>query len=229
MRSSAWADWDVKQFFDDVLPLLSDSRYIRINGKPLLIIYVPFYFDKKALVTYLLKIRLLAEESGLGGLHIVFAKTHAEDYLPEDYEGDAFVEFPPLRYPFPTLQRKICNPSFKGVVVDSMKFIANYKSKPQPETLTYSTVFPSWDSTARRAEMGAFIFENTSPEGYADWLEYAIRATKKHAPPEHNFVFINAWNEWGEGAHLEPDRKYGYAFLEMTKQTLYRTRGNKNQ
>jgi hypothetical protein len=222
-------DWDVKQFFDDILPLLSDSRYIRINRKPLLIIYAPLFFSKEALACYLSKIRLLAEENGLGGLHIVFAKTHAPDYLPNSYGGDAFVEFPPLRSSWHTLQKMFCNPRFKGNVVDGIKFVADYKTAPQPETLTYRTVFPSWDNTARRAEMGATVFENTSPEWYADWLEYAITATKKHASPEHDFVFINAWNEWGEGAHLEPDRKYGYAFLEMTKQALYRTRGNKNQ
>ena len=75
---------------------------------------------------------------------------------------------------------------------------------------------PSWDNTARRPDGKSYVFTNASPAEYKKWLQIVCEHTdQEHAEPE-KLVFINAWNEWAEGAYLEPDRKYGYAYLEAT-------------
>ena len=81
------------------------------------------------------------------------------------------------------------------------------------------SVMPSWDNTARKKNNG-IIYYGSSPDNYEKWLKKVMRTTKENNPQELQFVFINAWNEWAEGAHLEPDQKYGYAYLEKTKKCM---------
>jgi lipopolysaccharide biosynthesis protein len=80
-------------------------------------------------------------------------------------------------------------------------------------------VFPAWDNTPRRPEK-ALAFINATPEVYELWLrEIVLRATLRQQTREP-LVFINAWNEWAEGAHLEPDQRYGHQFLHATRRAL---------
>ena len=87
------------------------------------------------------------------------------------------------------------------------------------EIKTFKNCFPNWDNTARKCYKKARIFENT-PENYKKWLKDIIFWTKENHTKNEQIVFINAWNEWAEGAHLEPDQKYGYAYLQATKEAL---------
>jgi lipopolysaccharide biosynthesis protein len=80
----------------------------------------------------------------------------------------------------------------------------------------------SWDNTPRRLEDGS-IFINSTPYHYQIWLAKAIKATVRSMPEEKRFVFINAWNEWAEGAHLEPDKKFGYGYLQACRNALQTT------
>ena len=80
-------------------------------------------------------------------------------------------------------------------------------------------IIPCWDNSPRRVRREFFALKNSSPELYGKWLDYIL----KHFEPfssEENFVFINAWNEWGEGCHLEPDQKWGRKYLELTKKVI---------
>ena len=77
----------------------------------------------------------------------------------------------------------------------------------------------AWDNTARR-RLRSSIFLHSSRREYEVWLRAMIAATEVHNPPGERLVFINAWNEWAEGTHLEPDQKYGYAFLEATARAI---------
>ena len=76
-----------------------------------------------------------------------------------------------------------------------------------------------WDNTARRNFRG-IIYHNSSPQSYKLWLSDVINRIEKHESFDSNLVFINAWNEWGEGAYLEPDHYYGYAYLNATREAL---------
>ena len=78
---------------------------------------------------------------------------------------------------------------------------------------------PMWDNTARRNNKG-MIFHGSNPLLYKEWLMDVIRENQEKKNVDDNVVFINAWNEWGEGTYLEPDRYYGYAYLNATKEAV---------
>ena len=75
-------------------------------------------------------------------------------------------------------------------------------------------------SAAIDNQAGATILMNNTPARYRRWLEAALAWTRQHQPPKRQVVFINAWNEWAEGNHLEPDTMNGHAYLEATRDAL---------
>src|SRR5262249_51535096 len=109
----------------------------------------------------------------------------------------------------------ILNPRFRGLIGDYRELVQRAREVPASGYLRFPTVFPSWDNSPRRAARGT-IFAHAAPEHYRDCLDASFQRARRDLPPGHRFVFINAWNEWGEGAHLEPDRRYGYAWLNAT-------------
>src|SRR6185295_6794234 len=80
-------------------------------------------------------------------------------------------------------------------------------------------VMPSWDNSARRLNK-SHVWINSSPESYYDWLSQAVSYLESHKQPEQRMLFINAWNEWAEGCHLEPDELHGHAWLNATRVAL---------
>lgn len=217
--------------FQDLLPFFNDERYIKIDGKPFFMVYRPAFFSLNVMQNLIDDLQNLALHHGLPGLHIVLGNTFRKNQraLPlQKYGADAFIEFPPHKLTtIDTHDVAICNKKFIGKIYNLPDSINFYKKKDEPSDLTYRTVFPMWDNTSRKAECGAIIFKNTSPDIYLDWLIYCIRKTMTSPLNEQNLVFINAWNEWAEAAYLEPDRKYGYAYLSMTKRAIHETRKNK--
>jgi hypothetical protein len=98
---------------------------------------------------------------------------------------------------------------------------------PDPVPYTrYDTVFPSWDNSARAGD-DAVIVHDSTPEAYEQWLRHAV-AKAQQRPKDQQVVFVNAWNEWAEGAHLEPDMLHGRAYLEATRQALLPPRQRTN-
>jgi hypothetical protein len=91
----------------------------------------------------------------------------------------------------------------------------------------FRTVMPGWDNTPR-TDRRARIFHFGNPRSYREWLQAACDDVLEHQPPEKRLVFINAWNEWAEGAHLEPDQKYGYAYLNATAAALRKSSGDRS-
>jgi len=101
---------------------------------------------------------------------------------------------------------------YEELVLQSLR----YKEARYPH---FRGVMPSWDNTPRQQD-DAVIFARSSPGAYQAWLEAAIEYTHEQNVGDERLVFINAWNEWAEGAHLEPDRKFGRAYLEATRNAL---------
>ncbi|MDR3073312.1 MAG: glycoside hydrolase family 99-like domain-containing protein, partial [Deltaproteobacteria bacterium] len=203
----------------------SDKRYITLEGEPLFLVYRPTFHSRTHFSDVMEELRLLARKQGLPGLHIVLVRKNPADFLLRDYGGDALVEFSPLPHQStPSLHKDILFKDFKGKIYDLRVVVEEYKKAAAREEPTYYCVAPMWDNTARKRTSGCMIFDHASPALYEDWLRCAISRAKQEHSRERSLVFLNAWNEWGEGAHLEPDRKYGYAFLEATGRAILNTR-----
>ena len=227
---------DFEQFWNDFLPFAMDKRYIRINNKPLLIMYRPNKFDKEILKIFVKIIRKKAIKAGFDGLYIIWAITNdltttSKEIDIKEFDFDACLEFPPhgIRDNIDkskNVKQKRCEkylrPDFNGVIYDIKNWILNKKYE-QPlfeNTNIYRGVFPMWDNAARKAQSGCLIFDGMTPELYRQWLGGIIKWTKENRPKNEQYIFINAWNEWAEGAHLEPDYKHGYAYLQKTYEAL---------
>lgn len=209
-------------FIRDLEPYLRDSRYIRINGRLLLVVYrVGLLPDPKETARIW---REYCREAGLGELYLVAAQ--GLDFInPQECGFDAAVEFPPHTVSCPNVTDKIAtmNPDFKGTIFDLPSFVRSKCFLKPAAYKLFKGVFPSWDNTARKPNQGT-VFWGSSPEIYKEWLLDVMGYTRQHHEPEERIVFINAWNEWGEGAHLEPDRKYGYAYLQATAEAVVENR-----
>lgn len=212
---------DDEQFFEDILPFFKDKRYITVNNKPLFILYRPGLFEKDHLSKFRAKLDSLCRQNGFSGIY--FCITYTSKTNPDDYADvfDAVVEFPPHQmkdlklldnsdiYILPELKSQIFD--FRDYV-DETKYIYPTSHK------TFKAVFPSWDNSARKAFTNGYIFHGSTPDLYKKWLTGCINWEKHHNPASERFVFVNAWNEWAEGAHLEPDVRNGYAYLRANRE-----------
>jgi hypothetical protein len=206
------------RFLRDVLPLLRDPRYIRVGDRPILLVYRVNLLPEAERTAD--RWRRIAEAEGVGDIELWAVQSFGiED--PRPFGFDAAVEFPPHGYVTLTDIRDCLSgldPGFTGRVLDYREVADAAAVRPRPEYRFYRGVMTSWDNTARRG-LAAQIYHHSSPELYASWLSCALAAaTREH--PEDPVVFVNAWNEWAEGAYLEPDEHHGRAYLEATRAAL---------
>jgi hypothetical protein len=142
-----------------------------------------------------------------------------------DFESlgfDAGVEFPPHDVQVRNRHGELkATRPIEGMVVRFADVAERYVDNDYRQRLVYRGVYPSWDNTARVSGRGLVTLDAT-PENYERWLNRATRRTLLERQPSQRLVFINAWNEWAEGCHLEPDRKYGRGFLEATRRVKTR-------
>ena len=117
------------------------------------------------------------------------------------------------------LEAPLLNPEFQGAVADYRDLAVRYATRPFPDYKRFPGIIPGWDNTARR-QNNSYAFEEATPGAFQAWLETTIEKTKQQYCGDERLVFINAWNEWAEGAYLEPDRRFGHTFLEGVRNAL---------
>lgn len=205
-------DDDLK-FINSLVPFLSDPRYIRLNGVPILIVYRPQHLPDARKSAHIW--REYCRSEGIGEIHICAALTHGNMDFAQ-YGFDSGVEFPPHN----TQTRNISHcidffDPFSGNVMQFGDIARSFLNRTYSNHNVFRGVFPSWDNTARTGNRAQIVINGT-PENYEYWLAESIRKTTEDFPEHDRFVFINAWNEWAEGCHLEPDRKFQRKFLEST-------------
>ncbi len=207
------ADAD-RRFIDDIIKYLKDPRYIKFDGAPLIIIYRPQHLPdcRETLNRW----RQFCAEYGIPKIHAACALTH-RNWDHQQFGFDSAVEFPPHNMRCRNLAHEmVFFEPFSGYCPDYADVAEMYLARSYGEgTSGFRGVFPSWDNTARRNNIATVILNGT-PENYEYWLSRTVTKTIEEYPNQERFVFINAWNEWAEGCHLEPDRKYGRRFLEAT-------------
>lgn len=209
-------------FFRDIEIALKDRRYIHIDGKPLLIIYRPFLFPdiKKTLDLW----RDLAKNAGIGDLFLVLIQNTFDEIVdPRSIGFDAAIELPPQKILLQDIKTKIAlyDPNFQGVIYDYSELITKSLHREKPEYILFRGICPGWDCTPRRKN--PVIIIGSAPYEYQRWLEGLCQYSQENLPSEYRYIFINAWNEWTEGAYLEPDRKFGYGYLNATARSLKNT------
>jgi hypothetical protein len=140
---------------------------------------------------------------------------------PAQIGFDSACEFPPhgIRVSKANIAVPGLEPDFTGFIYDYNEVARDFATRPTPPYRRFRSVMPSWDNTARTGRR-AHLALNSSPEAYRAWLEAAVNRTRRDALGDERLVFVNAWNEWGEGCHLEPDRRYGLAWLEATRAAI---------
>lgn len=198
-----------------LLSFFSDERYIRIGNKPLFLVYRASDMPDALRTTETW--RKEAKSRGLGELFLCRVESFPNDRSdPKSLGFDAAIEFQP---DWMNLGRKLDSEAYGDHAVFDYEDVAlRMMMKDAPSYKRFPCVTPSWDNSPRRKK-NATIFLKFSPQSYETWLFWALTKLLKNQPDE-KLVFINAWNEWGEGNHLEPDQKYGTAFLEATKNAL---------
>ena len=202
----------------DLLPHFRDPRYVRVDGRPVFIVYRIGMLPDAAATTALW--RDVCRREGVGEIYLCAMKTH-DTGSPVAAGFDALIEFPPhgVRTPAINERMDISNPEFRGQIIDYPQFVIDTLAEERPACRTHRTVMSGWDNTARRQNDG-LTFIRATPEIYEVWLEEAATRELRDNPPGARLVFINAWNEWAEAAYLEPDARYGRQYLLATQRAL---------
>lgn len=213
---------DSRRHFAFLLRAFSDPRYIKVDGKPLFLVYKPELLPSPK--RYLEFWRELAHSSGLKGLYLV--GIHTLPWEPElsGFDGMIVHNFYQITdsdsKTLRMLKEKIRYRFKFPHVYSYRKSIPHLLTPEATATNIYPCVVHAWDNSPRTGK-NAWILHNSTPELFRMHLRATIElATAK--PTEHRLVFLKSWNEWAEGNHLEPDLKYGKQFLEVIRDEVGR-------
>ena len=209
-------DW--KDHFDYLLPFFKDERYIRIDGKP---VFAFFHQDiePECITKMTVFWDQLAKENGLPGIYTI-GQTNQHDIRCAAYQFD----YQPPRGGWTNLsfydkvRNKLfsTNSRFEYDYDTIWKNILKHALKDIDKDVFYSG-FVSYDDTPRRGRDKGRIVLGASPIKYERYLEELLKISGRAGK---EYVFLTAWNEWGEGAYLEPDTEYGFSYLEATASAL---------
>jgi len=222
-----YSDDDPDKFIQDIKKYIVDKRYIRIDGIPVILVYNPGHIPNIEYV--FMKWRRKAEEIGIGKIIILTCNSdnHTAESLGIEDRVDGMVEFPPHNLSSALLTRDI---NFIGKKEGITAHIYDYKelvSKIENEYINkkncelnnipvYRTCILGWDNTARKKD-DFYVFAGFSIKSFYNWVSLLTVQAFQSAVP---IFFINAWNEWGEGTYLEPDKKYGYANINTLSKAI---------
>jgi lipopolysaccharide biosynthesis protein len=227
-----YSEEDDRAHIQFLLSFFKDKRYIRVGDKPFFIFYKPDLFPNMAKT-----ITIFREEAKKENLELYLGCFERwigwSKEKMQEYDFDAIIEFQPLSRSMrlykedlkkrkQTILKRLENkfrkklkweskPSQKDFVVDYEGFVdfdLQYNNRG-----VYPSITPMWDNSSRRVGQNATMIINSTPELFKYWYQNKIKS-KNFEGLDEKFIFINAWNEWAEGNHLEPCQKWGKAYLE---------------
>jgi lipopolysaccharide biosynthesis protein len=208
-------------FIKHVANYFGRENYITVDGKPVLLVYRMDLLPNPARTANIW--REYCQSIGIDGLYLVCTQAFSSAD-PTEFGFDAAVEFPPNMTRVSDAGRIFVDQSgeFSGSIFDYNYSVGRIESFVWPDYHVIRAVFTGWDNTARRRS-SATIFINSTADAYLRYLETVSRQVLAREPsPDRRLIFINAWNEWAEGARLEPDELTGYASLEATRMAMIR-------
>lgn len=217
-------DDDHRRHFEALLPAFLDRRYVKVDGKPLFMVYRPLELPEapRALELW----RTLAQRAGLPGLYLA-CEHYDPAFVPESLGFDASLLFPfpqrrqwgwrrPHRKLYTLARERLGCP----YVVSYAGAVRQMILPPVEGIRSHPCVIPGWDNSARSGVNGT-VLQGSTPERFRTHVRTAI-ARAEHERAEERFLFIRAWNEWAEGNHLEPDVRWGHGYLNVLHEELSR-------
>jgi lipopolysaccharide biosynthesis protein len=214
---------------ESLIPAFRDPRYIRIDGRPLFLVYRTELMPNPERTAEIW--REAAIKAGVGDIYLVRVENFVAGIDPASIGFDAAVEFAPdgnsmgkrkFHEGFPGMLSRmgfIPRTFSENKVVNYGALATGMMTRPEPGFKRFRCVTPMWDNSARRNKDARIVIDST-PTLYENWLKTITAKTKVRFQGEERLVFINAWNEWAEGNHLEPDLKWGRRYLEATRRVL---------
>lgn len=234
--SQQYSEEDDKAHIRSLAPAFLDKRYIRYQGKPIFIVYRTSRLPNPQKTASIWREEAL--KLGIGEIFLCKIESFSGDRNvdPSTIGFDASIDFQP---DFTRLGKPLRNSLFWRLarkfklfdkvyedhrIYDYEAIVERMSDIKSPGYKRFPCVAPSWDNSARR-KSDATIIKGSSPELYKKWLKSVIESSDPSIP-ENNFIFINAWNEWAEGCHLEPDVRHGNGYLKATLDALKESAGS---
>lgn len=228
-KTASEVEWQrhAPSVIDDLVKAFRDPRYCRVDLKPVLIIENAGEMPNIQETIACWRTRSI--ELGLCGLFLV-AVLSDKMRRPCRHGFDAGLDRPPEKHDVLSNSVSIdierMNMCFSGQILDYGSLPNHQRTDNLGDTMRFEAVVTSWDDEAQNPGAGT-SFAKASPEKYAKWLAAAIERAARNRP-DARLLFINSWNSWGEGAHLEADQRDGYGYLHATAAVLTNRAGPKN-
>ena len=220
---------DYRKHFDYALPAFKDERYITVDGCPIFVIYDPLAIPD---IEIFIKIwREMSATNGLKGIHFVALRSGRLATLDKilnmgfdavNSRGMWEAECSAVGNKWLKMLRSQISFKFGGAVLQKYKYediIDNLFSEEDKEENVYPTILPGYDRTARSARQ-AIIYHGSTPKLFGKHVDMALKLIQ-NKKDEHKIVFLKSWNEWGEANYMEPDLKYGLAYLKELKKRIF--------
>lgn len=208
-------DGDIKEHFDYVLPFFKDNRYLKIDNKPVFVIYRPLGYSQCD--HFIQEWNRLARQNGFAGIYFVGYSLDIKNeyHLIKELGFDA-VDSSRLghRYPQSTILRRLnkCRHMLikKPYIYDYDKIYHSFIGEEELKDDVLPTIIPNWDHTPRSGN-GGYVYSNSTPENFRKHLHEVLSVVNSK---KNKLCFLKSWNEWGEGNYVEPDLKYGHGYLD---------------
>jgi hypothetical protein len=218
-------DKDIEDHFFEILPAIKDPRYIKIDGKPVFVIYKPFLIpDIKNFFTIWNNLsKLHGFDNGFHFIGHTINSNEIKSILDLGFNSVNVVRIGEHRFnpkvikkiPLKLFFFKFLNKPLKLNYAFISKYFVQDIDKHED---IIPTIIPNWDHTPRSGKNGV-VFHNSSPKLFKMHLLSALEVIRKK-PKERQILFLKSWNEWGEGNYMEPDLRFGREYINVLNETV---------
>jgi len=214
---------DHTNHFYELLKAFTDDRYLKVDNKPVFLVYHPKLIPDVQKVTD--HWRELALNAGLNGLHLVGVDHFSDwDPIPDGFDASLQQRLPalngkiPLQYLSLNIKKLLQKSNWQLTIYDYKKIWKSFISLAQKPYITYPCIVPNWDNSPRSGT-NSLVITNSSPQLFGKQIKLASEKVSSY-PEDNKLIFLKSWNEWAEGNYMEPDLKFGHAYLDVLKENI---------